>query len=318
MTDASAAIPPALVPIVARFDGARTCEQIAREATQELGEAVPVELVVKLAEELVRGLVLEGPAYRGALAKIERDFGRARPVRRKMPCHAGGARSASARRLELRRYSSTSGASTRRTGRRRAKGAGQLVGLVAPHIDPWRGAVGYGHAYGALRHALEAQEVSTFILPGVRAAPMRMPFALCRKGFATPLGTMSPDLDAIDALADAAPFDAYSDQFNHKREHSLEFGVVFLKHLLEERVATIVPVLAGLGEHQSGRTDPAGDAAVEKCPGSALRSLVDAREWERSGRGGGRHGGTSGRGSGMSAPTGPQSWQRSTRPTARR
>jgi AmmeMemoRadiSam system protein B len=149
------------------------------------------------------------------------------------------------------------------------------VGLVAPHIDPWRGAVGYGRAYGALRDAL-APEVDTFVLFGTSHAPMKQPFALCRKAFHTPLGALAADTDAIDRLAASASFDPYADQFNHKREHSLEFQVVFLKHLLGARQAKIVPVLAGLGEHQSQGTDPAGDAVVDRFL-DGVRDLVLGR-----------------------------------------
>jgi AmmeMemoRadiSam system protein B len=269
VTAASAAIPPALVPILSRFDGARTCEQIARDAASEIGQEVPVELVVQLADELERGLFLEGPRYREALAKVERDFAGAavRPA-----FHAGGAYFEDAK--ELRRY-----LDDKCLGAAASNGhpkTGQLVGLVAPHIDPWRGAVGYGHAYGALRRALVSQEVDTFVVIGTSHAPMRQPFALCRKGFATPLGALEPDLAAIDALADAAPFDAYADQLNHKREHSLEFQVVFLKHLLGPRKAKIVPVLAGLGEHQARASDPSHDSGVERFLG-ALRSIIETR-----------------------------------------
>jgi AmmeMemoRadiSam system protein B len=278
VTDSSAAIPPPLVPIVARFDGARTCEEIARDASSEIGEEVPVELVMKLAGELDQGLFLEGPRFREALATVQRDFAGA-PVR--AASHAGGAYMSDPD--ELRTYldeqclgAASANGTTGQPGKRKKKSPGTLVALVAPHIDPWRGKVGYGHAYGSLKRALASQEVDTFILLGTSHAPMRQPFALCRKGFATPLGTMAPDLAAIDALADAAPFDAYADQFNHKREHSLEFQVVFLKHLLGDRPAKIVPVLAGLGEHQMRRTDPAGDGAVEKLLG-ALRAVVESR-----------------------------------------
>ncbi|HEY2509303.1 MAG TPA: AmmeMemoRadiSam system protein B [Polyangiaceae bacterium] len=272
VTDANAAIPPALVPIVARFNGLRTCEQIARDAAKDVGEEIPVELVIKLADELERGLFLEGPRYREALAKIESDFAGANV---RAASHAGGAYFGDA--AELRRYLEEHCLDAARPRAKAKAPRGRLTGLVAPHIDPWRGAVGYGHAYGALRQALDAQEVDTFILLGTSHSPMRKPFALCRKGFATPLGTLHPDVAAIDALADAAPFDAYADQFNHKREHSLEFQVVFLKHLLGERRARIVPVLAGLGEHQAHATDPATDAAVETFLG-ALRTIVEARE----------------------------------------
>jgi MEMO1 family protein len=269
VTDATAALPPAVVPIVARFNGTLTCEEIAREAAQELGETVPVELVVKLASELEDGLFLDGPKFRAALSRVQSAFAGAtvRPA-----SHAGGAYLRDPD--ELRQYIDQRCLDAATNGK--VKSNGQLVGLVSPHIDPWRGAIGYGHAYGAMKRALEAQAVDTFILLGTSHAPMRQPFALCRKGFATPLGTMEPDLAAIDALAAAAPFDAYADQFNHKREHSLEFQVVFLKHLLGDRPAKIVPVLAGLGEHQARGTDPAGDDAVEKLIG-ALRAIVETR-----------------------------------------
>jgi AmmeMemoRadiSam system protein B len=151
-----------------------------------------------------------------------------------------------------------------------------MVALVAPHIDPWRGAVGYGHAYGALAAALP-ENADTFVLFGTSHAPMRAPFALCRKAFATPLGDVAADTECIDALAATADgFDPYGDQFNHKREHSLEFQVVFLKHLLGARPFRIVPVLAGLGAQQASGEDPAGDARVSRFLGG-VRELVEAR-----------------------------------------
>jgi AmmeMemoRadiSam system protein B len=137
-----------------------------------------------------------------------------------------------------------------------------MLGLVAPHIDPWRGAVGYGRAYGALEAAL-SPDVDTFVVFGTSHAPMREPFALCRKAFETPLGVVEADLPTIDELAAGSwGFDPYADQFNHKREHSLEFQVVFLKHLMKERPFRIVPVLAGLGAHQSTGQNPDGDERV--------------------------------------------------------
>src|SRR5258708_7058661 len=108
-------------------------------------------------------------------------------------------------------------------------------------------------------------EVGRCVALGTSAAPMGEPFALCRKSFATPLGEVEVDEERIDALAAAASgFDPYADQFNHKREHSLEFQVVFLKHLLGGRPFKIVPVLAGLGAQQVSGTDPAGEARVAK------------------------------------------------------
>jgi len=266
-----ACIPPALVPIVARFTGEHAHEQIARDASAETGVDISVELVRKLADELDEALFLDSPTYHRARANVERDFATA-PIRK--AAHAGGAYSNEAG--DLRKYLDEKclARATTSIGELNGHGA-HIVGLVAPHIDPWRGAVGYGHAYGALAARLPP-EADTFIVFGTSHAPMREPFALCRKSFDTPLGTVSADLEAIDELASAAKFDPYADQFNHKREHSLEFQVVFLKHLLGNKPVRIVPILAGLGEHQASGRDPAGDAVVESFL-DATRSLVESR-----------------------------------------
>jgi AmmeMemoRadiSam system protein B len=249
VTSSHACLPPQLVPVVARFTGEKTVTQIAREASSELGFEVPVDMVVRLVEELDRALFLEGPTYRAARAKIERDFVTA-GVRK--ASHAGGAYAKDP--AELTRYLDDRCLANANA----AGGSGRIVGLVAPHIDPWRGAVGYGHAYGALGRSL-APEVDTFVLFGTSHAPMRQPFALCDKAFDTPLGPMEADSDALSAVAKRCTFDAYADQFNHAREHSLEFQVVFLKHLLADRPARIIPVLAGLGAQQVSGASPRDD-----------------------------------------------------------
>jgi MEMO1 family protein len=269
VTDANAVLPPVLVPIVARFGGRLTCAQIASEASREIGSEVPVEVVVRLASELERGLFLEGPTFREAKQRVEREFAES-SVR--AATHAGGAYHGD--RSKLRRYIDES-CLAMANGTSRAKN-GTMVGLISPHIDPWRGAVGYGHAYTSLAATLP-EEVETFVVFGTSHAPMREPFALCRKAFQTPLGEVPADLEAIDALAGAAEgFDPYADQFNHKKEHSIEFQVVFLKHVLGGRPFRIVPVLAGLGAHQSSGEDPERDASVRRFV-DGVRALVEKR-----------------------------------------
>jgi AmmeMemoRadiSam system protein B len=272
VTAAHAVVPPVLTPIVARFTGQSTCAEIARAASAELGTEVPVDVVVRLAQELDDGLFLDGARFRAARAKVEQDFADA-TVR--VASHAGGAYHGDADALSgyIEQACLAKANGSRKS---RATPGGSLVGLIAPHIDPWRGAVGYGHAYGALSAAL-SPEADTFVLFGTSHAPMREPFALCRKAFDTPFGAVPADTEAIDALARAADgFDPYADQFNHKREHSLEFQVVFLKHVLGDRPFRIVPVLAGLGRHQTSGEDPGRDGRVQKFL-DAARSLVQAR-----------------------------------------
>jgi hypothetical protein len=148
-----------------------------------------------------------------------------------------------------------------------------MVGLCAPHMDLWRAATGYGYAYRALADALPP-EVDTFFLFGTSHAPMRRPFAVCDKRFATPLGAIEPDRDAMSFLGTRSRFDIREDEYLHKGEHSLEFQVVFLRHLLGARPARIVPVLCGLGEAQARGSDPSRDAAAESFL-VALGELVE-------------------------------------------
>ncbi len=261
-----AVLPMDLVPIVARFNGASTCEEIAKDASKEIGERVAVDLVVRLATELEEGLFVDGAPYRRERARIEREFADAdvRPA-----SHAGGAYHADGKKLadyiEKECFGRTHGHND----------GGRLLGLVAPHIDPWRGARCYGEAYGVLGKALPG-DADTFILFGTSHAPMREPFALCRKAFDTPLGRLEADKESIDTIAAACDFDPYADQLNHKREHSLEFQAVFLRHLLGNRPARIIPILAGLGEQQANGRSPTDSRAVEKFL-HAVRKIVDLK-----------------------------------------
>lgn len=263
-------LPLEVVPIIARFAGTATCEEIARQLSHESGEAVPVSLVVRLASELEDALFVEGTPYKKERARIEQEFANAsvRPA-----SHAGGAYHDDPKKLaEYIERKCLAAAPNASNGKR-------LVALVAPHIDPWRGATCYGAAYNALADALPG-DADTFILLGTSHAPMREPFALCRKAFATPFGNVEADLASIDAIATACDFDPYADQFNHKREHSLEFQAVFLRHVMtrdpKRKPARIIPILAGLSEQQGSGKSPSKSKPVGKVL-DAIRKVIDDR-----------------------------------------
>ncbi|CAN5817832.1 AmmeMemoRadiSam system protein B [soil metagenome] len=248
------AIPPAAVPIVARFDGEHTVADLARE----LGE--PASVIERLAIDLDRALMLTGATFDAAVAAARAEF-EALPLR--PASHAGGAYPSDPKALaEYMNRQCIARAPIGPAGDA-ANANGPIVGLVAPHIDPWRGAVGYGHAYGALARALAAAPaVDTFLVFGTSHAPMKEPFALLRKGYATPLGPMPVDEDAVDTLVRAARFDPFADALNHKREHSIEFQAAFLRHVLGARRATIIPILAGLGKAQESGSAPRNEPRV--------------------------------------------------------
>lgn len=259
-------IPLPLVPIVARFTGAWSVADIAEQTSKETGSVVPEELVKELADELDKALFLESPRYRAERKRVENEFLTSQV---RAATHAGGAYHADP--VKLHAYLDRECLDAAGTKDKN----GSVRGLVAPHIDPWRGKIGYGHAYGSLRAGLP-REVDTFVLLGTSHAPMRQPFALCRKAFDTPFGAIDADGDAIDEIAGRASFDAFDDVFNHKREHSLEFQAVFVKHLIGRRKVRIIPILCGIGESQRTGTCPEDDPASEKFL-AAVRSVVERR-----------------------------------------
>ena len=73
VTSSHAMLPMEVMPIVARFTGKLTCEDIARHVSKEMGQKVEVELVVRLADELEEALYVDGPAYRRERTRIERE-----------------------------------------------------------------------------------------------------------------------------------------------------------------------------------------------------------------------------------------------------
>jgi hypothetical protein len=259
------AVPKDLVPVISRFDGVSSPEIVAQRASRATGKSVDASVVEQLIAELDAAYMLETPRFRARKREVMAAFSSAdeRPAH-----HAGGAYHDDPE--QLARFIEEQCLGKAAAGQRKP---GRMVGLCAPHMDLWRAATGYGYAYRALADALPP-EVDTFFLFGTSHAPMRRPFAVCDKRFVTPLGALEPDRDAMSFLGRQSRFDIREDEYLHKGEHSLEFQVVFLRHLLGARPARIVPVLCGLGEAQARGSDPSRDAAAESFL-VALGELVE-------------------------------------------
>jgi len=260
------AVPVELGPVLERLTGELTCEQIAEQASAETSRPIETDLVVRIARDLEERMFVLGAPFHAVRARIVRAFADA-PVRD--ATHAGRAYHRDPQKLVSYIEKECFGVASGKPGN------GKLVGLIAPHIDPWRGARSYGEAYGVVKQSI-AEDVDTFVIFGTSHVPMAEPFALCRKAFATPFGHVSAAHEAIDAIARACDFDPYADQYNHKQEHSLEFQIVFLRHVLGKRPLYIVPILAGLSEHLATAESPLKSRTVERFF-QAVRSVVRSK-----------------------------------------
>jgi AmmeMemoRadiSam system protein B len=93
---------------------------------------------------------------------------------------------------------------------------------------------------------VERSDADVFVILGVAHQYCKRRFALTRKDFQTPLGTATTDRAFVNHLAESAGSHLFEDELAHRTEHSIEFQVVFLQHLLGgRRDFTIVPILAG-------------------------------------------------------------------------
>jgi len=116
-----------------------------------------------------------------------------------------------------------------------------LRGLVSPHIDFTRGGTSYAVAY---REIINKTNADTYLIFGTtHYAQNDNPFILTRKPFSTPLGTIDTDTAFLDRIEDKCKWDLYEGEIFHRTEHSIEFQVVFLQHILKEKNFKIIPVL---------------------------------------------------------------------------
>ncbi|MEW5773038.1 MAG: AmmeMemoRadiSam system protein B [Thermodesulfobacteriota bacterium] len=122
-----------------------------------------------------------------------------------------------------------------------AAGPGPVRALVAPHLEPAAAARVYANAYAALRGAAPRRVVvlgvGHSLYPGL--------VSLTTKDYATPLGRVSTDADAVRRLAGAAGKAAAGHDLDHRAEHSVELQVAFLQRVLPAGSFGLVPVLLG-------------------------------------------------------------------------
>jgi len=233
------------------LDGRHGVADIARLLTQR-GTRVGVLDVERLVADLEEAAMLEGPTARARKEALVRAFAASRYVEDECLGVAP-----------------------------KANGRGKILGLVAPHMDLWRAAAGYGRSYGALRGSLP-DRVDTIVVLGTCHAGLHSTFCLTRKAFATPLGDLEVDDVFVSELADASAEDVFAEEYKHKGEHSIEFQCVFLRYLLGDaraRSVRIVPILCGLGRSQVERRDPEEDPVAERFFGALGDGLA-----KRSGR----------------------------------
>lgn len=241
--------------VLAFLDGQRTAAEVRGEILRQWRVAVSEEQIEALVADLDQSLLLDSERFRGHLAELHEGF-RAAPARAAF--HAGRAYTGDAE--ELRRDLDGFLTEPEANAARRP-----LRGLIAPHIDFRRGRPAYGYGYSALQGA----EHDLFVVFGTSHGPIdgyHGFYALTRKHYETPLGTLETPALLADALAARLGPDAFAGEFAHRSEHSIEFQAVWLQHLFGSRgPVRMLPVLCGSFQELvlAGRTPGQDPRVVE-------------------------------------------------------
>jgi AmmeMemoRadiSam system protein B len=224
-------IPPPLVPCLLLFDGSRSELDLREALVRITGDIQVGRLVRHLVDTLDGGGFLESAAFEQARAARHRAF-EAALVRE--PAHAGSAYpdAPGPARDTLAGYLN---------GQAGAVAPDGLIGIAAPHVSPAGGFASYAAAYSRLGPHLRDR---TFVILGTSHYGAPDTFGLTRKPFRTPLGETRVDAAFIDALAAAARGSVAMEDYCHAVEHSIEFQVLFLQHVVAPDVK-IVPILCG-------------------------------------------------------------------------
>ncbi|MFI5322852.1 MAG: AmmeMemoRadiSam system protein B, partial [Thermodesulfobacteriota bacterium] len=222
--------------ILSLFDGTKTVREIQNLLMEIYGDLVLSEDIERLIEQLDDALFLESENFRDFKSRIESDF---RRTRARESSHAGLSYPEDSRELD-RWFKSF----IRKAEETQPYGEtlGKLKGIISPHIDYRRGGVSYALAY---RELLRESPADTFIIFGTsHYAEVENPFILTRKSFNTPLGEAETDRHIIEKLEAACGWDLFEGEISHRMEHSIEFQVAFLQHILNGKGKyRIVPIL---------------------------------------------------------------------------
>ncbi|MHC4448175.1 MAG: AmmeMemoRadiSam system protein B [Planctomycetota bacterium] len=115
---------------------------------------------------------------------------------------------------------------------------GQVLGIVAPHLDYQRGWPNYAAAYRCVRETEPPQRV---VILGTNHFGVGEGVVLSEYGFISPMGRCPSDGVAISKLVERLGRGLIVDQLDHLPEHSVELHLPWLQYLFGN-----VPVVAAL------------------------------------------------------------------------
>jgi AmmeMemoRadiSam system protein B len=146
-------------------------------------------------------------------------------------------------------------------------------GILAPHIDFTRGGPMYGRAYAPLSRLPDGVCV---VVVGVAHAGAATPYVVTSKGYETPFGVVDVDRPLLDAVVRRSPVDPLAVEPVHRGEHSIEFQVLWLAHLMRGRPFTVLPVLTAALDAFTTNGSPAAVPEIDAFIAALRNGIAQA------------------------------------------
>ncbi|MGQ0792880.1 MAG: AmmeMemoRadiSam system protein B [Deltaproteobacteria bacterium] len=262
--------------IASLLDGKRTVLDIQQDFMRRFGELAHRDDIEWLIYQLDDALLLESGKFRARKAEQEERFTKSAA---REPSHSGISYPADGQALTC--WLDGFFQEAQRT-RPAAASNGRAKAIISPHIDFSRGGKSYALAYREILNS----EADVFVIFGAsHYADVDNPFILTRKSYDTPLGRAECNLEIMDNVQARCGSDLFEGEIFHRKEHSIEFQTVFLRHLFGGKEFTIVPVLCnsfyrmvqeGTSPSKNGRVREFLGAIAEIIAGLGDRAVVVA------------------------------------------
>lgn len=260
-----ALIPQPLAPLLSLCDGTRDISGLRSGLLLRTGNTLPEEVISQIVQQLDDALLLENGAYREAAAEVVRRY---REARHRPPSHAGPVYPGDAAGLSgaMKEYCEETPVALGDSP------AGELVGMLCPHIDYARGHKTYAELWQRAKPSLD--DVEMVIIFGTDHSGGLGSLTPTRQSYYTPHGALPTDTDIVDGLSEVLGQErAYAEEIHHINEHSIELASVWLHHFLGGRSCPVVPILCGSFHHfVAGKGSPWEDDRIA----SALSLLKEA------------------------------------------
>jgi AmmeMemoRadiSam system protein B len=236
--------------LVTLFDGTNSTLDLQAAFSHRFGEVIPSEKIRELVAALDRAYFLDSPAFAERVRSVREEF-RQSPSRVAALAGLCYETEPSRLRAEIESFFERPNAPGRDAlagpapASSTAAAAGGLAGLIAPHIDPRRGAAAYAWAYKELRRRERPELIVILGTSHYGAGPEL--FSATRKNYLTPLGAVPTDRAFVERLAaryaGSRGGDLFADEMLHRNEHSIEFQALFLAWALGVEGYQVAPIL---------------------------------------------------------------------------